>query len=80
MIVSKRPTLDGWPRLAPSDFFFGFLKQQIQGVHFLDRDPLKSTICRIVGEIDRKVLISVFLDSIERMEWVIKNDGEYYNV
>jgi hypothetical protein len=67
-------------RLRPSDLFlFRFPKQHIQGVHFSDRETLKSTIRRILGEIDQKVLISVFLDWIERLEWLIQNDGEYYN-
>jgi hypothetical protein len=51
------------PDLGPSDFFlFGLLKQYIQGVHFLDRETLKSPICRIFNEIDREVFIPVFLD------------------
>jgi hypothetical protein len=36
-------------------------------------------LCRIFGEIDREVLISVFLDWIERLEWVIETDGEHHN-
>jgi hypothetical protein len=30
-------------------------------------------------EIDKDVLISVFLDWIERPEWVIENERQYYN-
>jgi hypothetical protein len=68
------------PDLAPSDFFlFGFLKRQLQGVPFTDRDALKSTRGQIFGEIDREVLISLFVEWMERLEWVIKNGGEYYN-
>jgi hypothetical protein len=68
------------PYLSPSDFFlFGFLKHQIQGIHFPDLETLKNTICRIFGKSDRKVLISAFLDWIEWLEWVIENDGEYHN-
>jgi hypothetical protein len=68
------------PHLAPSRFFFlGFLKRQIQGVHFPERETLKSTICRIFGELDGEVLISVFLDWTERLERVIENEGEHSN-
>jgi hypothetical protein len=66
--------------LAPSDFFlFGFLKRQLQGVHLADLETLKSRICQIFGEIDREVLISVFVELMERLQRVIKNGGEYYN-
>jgi hypothetical protein len=68
------------PGLAPSDFFlFGFRKRQIQEVPFPDRETLKGTISRFFGEVDREVLTSVLLDWIEPFEWVIENDGEYYN-
>jgi hypothetical protein len=63
-----------------NDFFpFGFLQQKLQGIHFPDRESLKSTICQIFHEIDRDVLVSVLLDYIERLKWVIENDGEYCN-
>jgi histone-lysine N-methyltransferase SETMAR len=68
------------PDLAPSDFFlFGFLKQQLQGVHLADREALKSAICQIFSRIDRKLLISVFVDWMQRLKWVIENEGEYYH-
>jgi hypothetical protein len=68
------------PGPAPSDFFlFGFLKRQLQGVHLADREVLKSRICQIFGEIDREVLISVFMEWMERLQWVIENGWEYYN-
>jgi hypothetical protein len=66
--------------LAASDFFtVNLLKQQIEGVHFSDPEAIKSTICKMFGEIDREVLISVFLDWIKRLESVIEKDGEYHN-
>jgi hypothetical protein len=62
---------------APSEFFlFGLTKRRIQGIYFPDREALKSAICRIFREIGQKVLASVFLDWIERFEWVFENDGE----
>jgi hypothetical protein len=55
--------------LAPSDFFlFGCLKRQLQGVHLADRATLKSTICRVFSEIDREVLISIFVEGMERLQ------------
>jgi histone-lysine N-methyltransferase SETMAR len=68
------------PDLAPSDFFlFGFLKQKLRGVHLADREGLKSAITQIFAEIDKDMLVSVFLDWIERIHGVINNGGEYYN-
>jgi hypothetical protein len=68
------------PDLAPSDFFlFGFLKRQLQGIHLADREALKNRICQIFGEIDREVLISVFVEWMEWLQWVVENGGEYYN-
>jgi hypothetical protein len=68
------------PDLAPSDFFlFGFLKQQLQGVHLADREALKTAICQLFSQIDREVLISVFVDWMERLKWVIESGWEYYN-
>jgi hypothetical protein len=68
------------PDLAPSDFFlFGFLKQRLQGVHLADREALKTAICQLFSQIDREVLTSVFVDWMERLKWVFKNRGEYYN-
>jgi hypothetical protein len=68
------------PDLAPSDFFlFGFLKQQLQGVHLADREALKAAIYHLFSQIDREVLISVWVDWMERLKWVIKNGGEYCN-
>jgi hypothetical protein len=69
------------PDLAPSDFFlFGFLKRQLQGVNLADREALKIRIRQIFGEINREVLISVFVEWMEPLQCVIKNGGEYYNL
>jgi hypothetical protein len=68
------------PDLAPSDFFlFGFLKRQLQGGHLGEREALKNTICQIFSEIDREVLISVFVEGMERLQWVTENGAEYEN-
>jgi hypothetical protein len=68
------------PDLTPSDFLlFGFLKRQLQGVHLADREAVKSRICQIFSEIDREVLISVFVEWMEWLQWVIKNEWEYHN-
>jgi hypothetical protein len=78
---SRADGTTGYSRdLAPGDLIiFGFLKQQIQGVHFPDRKTLRNTICRLFGQIDRKVVISVFLNWIGRLHWVTENGGEYAN-
>jgi hypothetical protein len=62
------------PKFGPSDFFFSvFLRQQLQGLYFPDRETLKRAICRTFSEINWAVLVYVFLDWIERLHWVIEN-------
>jgi hypothetical protein len=57
------------PDLVPSEFFlFGFLKQKMQGVHFPDRESFKSPISQTFGEIDRDLLVPVFLAWTGRLE------------
>jgi hypothetical protein len=66
------------PDVAPRDFFFfDFLKRRLRGVQLADREALKSTVRQISDEIDREVLISVSMEWLERLQWVIKNGGEY---
>jgi hypothetical protein len=78
--AQRMPEQASSPDLAPSDFFLhGFLKRQLQGVHLADREALKSRISQIFSEIDREVLISMFVEWMERHQQVIKNGGEYYN-
>jgi hypothetical protein len=66
--------------LGPTDFFlFGFLKQELQGVHLADREALKTAICQLLSQIHREVLMSVSADWMERLKWMIENGGSYYN-
>jgi hypothetical protein len=66
--------------LAPSDFFlFGYLKEKLTAFHCTTRDELKSAIITIFNEIDRETLLAIFNSWLERLEWVIKHGGEYFN-
>jgi hypothetical protein len=68
------------PNLPPSDFFLlGSRRQQIKGVHYPDQESLKTTIYRIFTEIDRELSMSMSLDLIGWLKWVIKNNWEERN-
>jgi hypothetical protein len=68
------------PDLAPSHpFLFGFLKEKLPEYQIPDRENLKRMIMHIFSEISEETLISVFAAWIERLEWVIKNNGEYFH-
>jgi hypothetical protein len=56
--------------LAPSDFFlFGYVKEHLKGMAFLSYEGLLDAI----GE-----MAVVFEHWMERLEWVSKNNGDYY--
>jgi hypothetical protein len=87
-VIVSRPPKARWtaqqadtPDFAPGDFvLFGYLKQQLQEANVPDRKNLKSAISSIFREIGGEVLISVFPDWIKRLEWIIENGGEHYNM
>jgi hypothetical protein len=68
------------PDLVPSDFFrFGYLKETLTAFRCTTRDELKSAIITIFNEIDRETLRAVFNSWLERLDWVIKHGGQYFN-
>jgi histone-lysine N-methyltransferase SETMAR len=67
------------PDLAPSDFFlFGYIKEKMSGVSSISEQDVIDRIKGIFNEIPKEVLISVYIEWIHRLKWVIKNGGEYY--
>ena len=68
------------PDLAPCDFFlFGHVKRQLQGSNFEDTPSLITRINEILSAITPEMRKSVFANWITRLNWVIENNGDYYN-
>jgi hypothetical protein len=67
------------PDLAPCDFFlFGYVKNCLQGASFQSREELFTAIAETVTAIPGDTLHSVFENWMERLEWVSRNNGDYY--
>ena len=67
------------PDLAPSDFFlFGALKVKLSGSSFSTEQDLISLIRQKFQEISKQVLVRAYQHWSERLQWVIDNEGEYY--
>ena len=68
------------PDIAPSDFwFFGYSKNKFAGKSFHDEKELKSAIKEIWDNLTFEDLQNVFHEWINRLEDVIRNNGEYIN-
>jgi transposase len=67
------------PDLAPSDFFlFGYVKEHLKRMAFPSYEELLDTIREVVTCIESETLTAVFDYWMERLEWVSKNNGDYY--
>jgi transposase len=67
------------PDIAPSDFFlFGALKGKLSGLAFTSDDELLSAITEKFAEFSEEDLTRVYDHWRERLQWVIKHEGEYY--
>jgi hypothetical protein len=67
------------PGLAPSDFFlFGYVKERLKGIVFPSYEELLDAIGEVVTGIESETLTAVFEHWMERLEWMSKNNGEYY--
>jgi hypothetical protein len=65
--------------LAPSDFFlFGYVKEHLKGMVFPSYEELLDAHGEVVTGIKSETLTAVFEHRIERLEWVSKNNGDYY--
>lgn len=68
------------PDLAPADFFlFGYLKQQLQGIHFHSLDEALNTLGEIIAKIPKKTWHSVFDEWFQRLKRCIQQHGDYVN-
>jgi histone-lysine N-methyltransferase SETMAR len=67
------------PDLSPCDFWlFGMLKGNMKDRAFQTVEEIFDVITLIWNGVRFEQLQSVFLNWIERLEWVISNGGEYY--
>jgi hypothetical protein len=65
--------------LAQSDFWlFGHIKTLLAGRVFNDADELLRAITEFLTEIHRSELQFVFHHWIERVKWVLADNGDYY--
>jgi hypothetical protein len=67
------------PDLAPGDFFLlGYVKERLKGMVFPSYEELLDAIGEVVTCIESGTLTAVFEHWMERLEWVSKNNGDYY--
>jgi hypothetical protein len=67
------------PDLAPSDFLlFDYVKERLNGMEFRSSEELFDAIREVVTGIESESLTAVFEHWMEGMEWVSKNNGDYY--
>lgn len=67
------------PDIAPSDFYlFGYVKGELKGQSFKERDDLFEAIISIIQGISYEIRKKVFDDWAHRCEWVFKHDGLYF--
>jgi hypothetical protein len=75
--LAPHPTYS--PDLALSDFFlFGYVKERLKGMLFPLYEELLDAIGEVVAGIESETLTAVFEHWMERLEWVSKNNGDYY--
>lgn len=68
------------PDIAICDFwFFGMLKDHLKGMQFNDENELFNEISTFCKEIPQNEFQKAFEEWIHRLNWIIKNGGEYYH-
>jgi histone-lysine N-methyltransferase SETMAR len=66
--------------LAPSDFWlFGHVKTSLVGQIFDDPEQLLEAITEFLNEIQPPEVVTVFRHWVERTQWVLENNGDYYH-
>jgi hypothetical protein len=67
------------PDLAPSDFWpFGHVKTSLVGQTFDEPEQLPEAITELLNQIQPPEVVAVFSHWVERMRWVLENNGDYY--
>jgi hypothetical protein len=67
------------PGLSPCDFWFlGRAKTALQNQRFTDADAVIEALTGLFDSVTFEELQNVFENWIERLEWVIRHNGEYF--
>jgi hypothetical protein len=65
--------------LVPSDFFlFGYVKERLEGMVFPSYEELLNALGEVVTGTESETLTAVLEHWMERLDWVSKNNGDYY--
>jgi hypothetical protein len=77
--ITRAPHPPYSPGLSPCDFWlFGFLKEPMQGMGLSTEDQIVEAITTIWWRVTFDTLHSVFQEWMQWLNWIIKNNGEYY--
>jgi hypothetical protein len=67
------------PYIGPFDFFlFGYVEERLKGMVLPSYEELLVTIGEVMTDIESETLTAVFKHWTEKLEWVCKNNGDYY--
>jgi histone-lysine N-methyltransferase SETMAR len=67
------------PDLAPAAFFlFGYVNEHFKGMVFPSYEELLDAILEVVTGIEPETLTPAFGHWMKRLEWLSKNNGDYY--
>jgi hypothetical protein len=78
--ISHVPHTPYGPGLAPSDFWlFGHVKTALVGQRFEGPEDLLEAVAEFLNEIQRSELELTFSHWLERVRWVLANNGDYYH-
>jgi histone-lysine N-methyltransferase SETMAR len=67
------------PDLAPSDLWlFGYVKTSLVGQSFDKPEQLLEATTEFLNEIQPPEVVVVFSHWVERVRWVLENNGDYY--
>jgi hypothetical protein len=66
--------------LAPSDFWlFGHVKTSLVGQTFDEPEQLRGAITNFLNEIQSPEVVAVFSHWVERVQWILENNGDSYH-
>jgi histone-lysine N-methyltransferase SETMAR len=78
--VTRLPHPPYSPDISPCDFwFFGWSREQMRGYEFRVADEVRSFRFNLWENVDHDSIILVYREWIERLQQVIRTNGEYYS-
>jgi histone-lysine N-methyltransferase SETMAR len=77
--IARAPHAPYSPNLSPCDLWiFGFVKESMKGMRLSAEDQIVEAITTIWRGVTFGTLQSVFQEWMQRLYWVVENNGEYY--